>query len=57
MGGVVFDCFRETTRFISYGLSTFAKENGLQVEDVCVFELIKRNNNRIVVLEVSIFRN
>ena len=41
----------------SSGLSTFAKENSLQVGDVCVFELIKRNNNSIVVLEVSIFRD
>ena len=41
----------------SYGLFTFAKENDLQVGDVCVFELIKRNNNSIVVLEVSIFRD
>ena len=40
----------------SYGLFTFAKENDLQVGDVCVFELIKRNNNSIVVPEISIFR-
>ena len=41
----------------SSGLSTFAKENGLQVGDICVFELIKGNNNSIVVLEVLIFRD
>ncbi|KAK7857191.1 B3 domain-containing transcription factor VRN1 [Quercus suber] len=38
----------------SSGWSTFAKANGLQVKEVCVFELIKRNNNGVV-LEVSIF--
>ncbi|KAK9996873.1 hypothetical protein SO802_021559 [Lithocarpus litseifolius] len=36
--------------------STFARANGLQVGDVCVFELIKRDNNGVV-LEVSIFRD
>ena len=41
----------------SSGWSTFGKENGLQVGDVCVFELIKRNNNSTVVLKVSIFRD
>ncbi|KAF3945217.1 hypothetical protein CMV_028394 [Castanea mollissima] len=35
--------------------STCAKENGLQVGDACVFELIKRNINGVV-LEVTIFR-
>ncbi|XP_050258440.1 B3 domain-containing transcription factor VRN1-like [Quercus robur] len=39
----------------SSGWSTFAEANRLQLEDVCVFELIKRNNG--VVLEVSIFRD
>ena len=42
------------------GWSTFARENGLQVGDVSVFELIKRNDNGVVLeleLEVSIFRD
>ena len=41
------------------GWSTFARENGLQV-DVSVFELIKRNDNGVVLeleLEVLIFRD
>lgn len=40
----------------SSGWSTFAVANGLKVKDVCVFELIKKNNNGVV-LEVSIFRD
>ncbi|KAL4634305.1 hypothetical protein ACB092_04G189900 [Castanea dentata] len=41
----------------SAGWATFARKNCLQVGDVCVFELIKRNNNGVVLLEVSIFRD
>lgn len=39
----------------SSGWKSFAGANGLKVGDLCVFELIKRNNG--VVLEVSIFRD
>ena len=37
----------------SRGWSAFANENNLRVGDVCVFELIKRDD---VVLKVSVFR-
>ncbi|KAE9466911.1 hypothetical protein C3L33_01184, partial [Rhododendron williamsianum] len=36
-----------------HGWSTFCRENTLKVDDVCVFELIEKND---VVLKVSIFR-
>ena len=45
--------YRSSVCKLSAGWSTFATENTLQVGDVCVFELIMRDD---VVLKVHIFR-
>lgn len=43
----------DLTRKLSVGWSRFADENKLQVGDVCVFELINKED---AVLDVHIFR-
>eukprot|EP00257_Ricinus_communis_P015496 XP_015573422.1 B3 domain-containing transcription factor VRN1 [Ricinus communis] len=40
--------------WFSAGWTSFAKENSLQVGDVCIFELV---NSKTLLLKVSIFRN